>query len=129
MKVADSAEAVDASTYSMRGSLETQTYTAPANEEEITVYTLQRPSDPDTAATPLVFRKFNGTKLQGCRAYLNTGGIAVKGMRFKDDVETGIESIASQNTESKTIYDLSGRRVQNAGKGLYIVNGKKMFIK
>lgn len=129
MKVADSAEAVDAGTYSMQGSLETQTYTAPANEAEITVYTLQRPSDPETAATPLVFRKFNGTKLQGCRAYLNTGGIAVKGMRFKDDVETGIESIASQNTESKTIYDLSGRRVQNAGKGLYIVNGKKMFIK
>lgn len=129
MKVADSAEAVDANTYSMQGSLETQAYTAPANEEEITVYTLQRPSDPDTAATPLVFRKFNGTKLQGCRAYLNTGGIAVKGMRFKDDVETGIESIASQNTEPKTIYDLSGRRVQNAGKGLYIVNGKKMFIK
>lgn len=128
LRVAASAEAVDAGTYDMRGSLETQPYTAPANEEDITVYTLQLPST-DTAATPLVFRKFNGTKLQGCRAYLETGGRAVKGMRFKEDVETGIESIASQNTEAKTIYDLSGRRVQNAGKGLYIVNGKKMFIK
>ena len=87
------------------------------------------PSDPSTATTSLVFRKFNGTKLQGCRAYLNTGGTAVKGMRFKEDVETGINSIGTQQSTANTVFDLSGRRVQNAGKGLYIVNGKKMFIK
>lgn len=129
MTVADNADAVEPSTYSMQGNLETTAYSAPENESEITIYTLQVPSDPSTATTSLVFRKFNGTKLQGCRAYLNTGGTAVKGMRFKEDVETGINSIGTQQSTANTVFDLSGRRVQNAGKGLYIVNGKKMFIK
>ena len=129
MTVAETADAVEPSTYSMQGNLETTAYSAPENESEITIYTLQLPSDPDTATTSLVFRKFNGTKLQGCRAYLNTGGTAVKGMRFKEDVETGINSIGTQQSTANTVFDLSGRRVQNAGKGLYIVNGKKMFIK
>lgn len=129
MTVAETADAVEPSTYSMQGNLETTAYSAPENESEITIYTLQLPSDPDTATTPLVFRKFNGTKLQGCRAYLNTGGTAVKGMRFKEDVETGINSVGTQQSTANTVFDLSGRRVQNAGKGLYIVNGKKMFIK
>ena len=30
---------------------------------------------------------------------------------------------------AQTIYDLSGRRVSKAQKGLYIVNGKKVYIK
>jgi len=47
---------------------------------------------------------------------------------------TGIENLWL-NTESKSkslgVYDLSGRKVQNANlkSGLYIVNGKKIFIK
>lgn len=129
MTVAETADEVEPSTYSMQGNLETTAYTAPEDESTITIYTLQVPSDPSTATTSLVFRKFNGTKLQGCRAYLNTGGTAVKGMRFKEDVETGINSIGTQQSTANTMFDLSGRRVQNAGKGLYIVNGKKMFIK
>lgn len=129
MTVADNADAVEPSTYSMQGNLETIVNTVPENENEITIYTLQLPSEGSTATTSLVFRKFNGTKLQGCRAYLNTGGRAVKGMRFKEDVETGINSIGTQQSTANTVFDLSGRRVQNAGKGLYIVNGKKMFIK
>lgn len=129
MTVAETADEVEPSTYSMQGNLETIAYTAPEDESTITIYTLQVPSDLSTATTSLVFRKFNGTKLQGCRAYLNTGGRAVKGMRFKEDVETGINSIGTQQSTANTVFDLSGRRVQNAGKGLYIVNGKKMFIK
>ena len=48
---------------------------------------------------------------------------------FNDDV-TGIESIETMSTnKNATIYDLSGRRVLSAKCGLYIVNGKKMFVK
>jgi hypothetical protein len=41
---------------------------------------------------------------------------------------TGIEEV-SENGASKaqTIYDLSGRRVNNATKGIYIINGKKIL--
>ena len=40
--------------------------------------------------------------------------------------ETAIESIEGVEAENAVVYDLSGRRVQKAQKGLYIVNGKKV---
>lgn len=47
---------------------------------------------------------------------------------FGEDIETAIESVEGENGNVKTeIYDLAGRRVQNAQKGLYIVNGKKVI--
>lgn len=41
------------------------------------------------------------------------------------DTETAIEGV--KVNEDKTVYDLSGRRVNNAAKGLYINNGKKVI--
>ena len=44
---------------------------------------------------------------------------------FGEDTETAIESIDAENGNVKAeIYDLAGRRVQNAQKGVFIVNGK-----
>ena len=41
--------------------------------------------------------------------------------------ETGIDEVKTENANVKTaVYDLSGRRVQNAQKGIYIQNGKLM---
>ena len=40
---------------------------------------------------------------------------------------TGIEVIESES--NAVIYDLNGRKVNNAAKGIYIVNGKKVLIK
>lgn len=47
---------------------------------------------------------------------------------FGDDVETGITETENENvkTENGEVYDLSGRRVQGAQKGIFIVNGKKV---
>lgn len=39
------------------------------------------------------------------------------------------EKVTPDAIENNRIYDLTGRRVQNARKGLYIVNGKKLIIK
>ena len=48
---------------------------------------------------------------------------------FLFDEATGIEMpTAEGNDFDGTVYDLQGRRVQNPTKGLYIVNGKKVFI-
>ena len=41
------------------------------------------------------------------------------------DKATGIKSVDSATTANDRIYDLLGRRVANASKGIYIVNGKK----
>lgn len=39
--------------------------------------------------------------------------------------ETGIESVEGENGNVETeVYDLAGRRVQNAKKGIFVINGK-----
>ena len=43
------------------------------------------------------------------------------------DEETSISEVKTENGEVKTaVYDLSGRRVQKAQKGIFIQNGKLM---
>lgn len=42
--------------------------------------------------------------------------------------ETGIGELKGENEKQETnVYDLSGRRMQNAKKGIYIQNGKKVI--
>ena len=43
--------------------------------------------------------------------------------------ETGIEEVKAESGKVKGIYDLQGRKVENPSKGIYIIDGKKMFIK
>ncbi|MCM1515909.1 MAG: hypothetical protein NC080_05770 [Paraprevotella sp.] len=66
----------------------------------------------------------------GFKAYLPVTAAANARILFDFGTETGIESI--DGTEAGTagnaaIYDLSGRRVQKAQKGIYIINGKKVI--
>ena len=42
---------------------------------------------------------------------------------------TGIDEMTEQRAESKEIYDLTGRRVEVAERGIYIINGKKVLVK
>lgn len=42
---------------------------------------------------------------------------------------TGIQNVQRTATDSQAIFDLQGRRIAQPGKGLYIVNGKKVIIK
>ena len=47
-------------------------------------------------------------------------------------METGIalDQIMQPSTEAdKPAYDLSGRRVNHAAKGIYIIGGKKVIVK
>lgn len=53
-------------------------------------------------------------------------GQAVRGFAFKGTT-TGVESVESSNNAPQAIYDLTGRRVSKAEKGIYIINGKKVI--
>ena len=48
---------------------------------------------------------------------------------FDDNETTGINTVQGSELKVKGYYDLSGRRVAQPTKGLYIVNGKKVIIK
>lgn len=46
------------------------------------------------------------------------------------DEETGIENLKFGNaTKASVLFDLNGRRIQKAQKGLYIQNGHKVLVK
>lgn len=52
----------------------------------------------------------------------------VRAFLFNGNTTTGIQNATSNNATTQ-VYDLQGRRVQSAQKGLYIINGKKVLVK
>ena len=129
LQVAGSAPAFSGST-DLVGTLEP--IAKPTNQG--TIYTLQPAWDENAAdhnsASEVTFRQFNGSNIRGFSAYLPVAaGTQVAGMRFITDEVTVIEGINADQQHKVEAYDLSGRRVQQAKKGLYIINGKKVIIR
>ena len=46
-----------------------------------------------------------------------------------DDETTGIQATVSERANKAVIYDLTGRRVEKAVKGMYVIDGKKVMVK
>lgn len=76
------------------------------------------------------FYKAAGQNVAKNRAYLQTTVDASRISLIFDDETTGINAIENgeKATENAVVYNLNGQRVMNPGKGLYIVNGKKVII-
>ncbi len=104
---------------------------------------LKKPTGDDSNTVPVggyVFAKQSGnlgfykvtaelTNQKG-KAYLDLGSNAPMLSFDFGEGTTGINVVRSQMEEAREgIFDLQGRRVENPTKGLYIVNGKKVFIK
>ena len=75
----------------------------------------------------------NGSWLNNAgKAYLPVSSVATSArlLRFNfGGNATAIESVKSELDPNAPIYDLSGRRVKVATKGIYIQNGKKFMVK
>ena len=56
-----------------------------------------------------------------------TKEIGVSGVKTGEP--TGINGIYAEKLNNATIYNLNGQRIQNAQKGLYIINGRKVVVK
>ena len=56
-------------------------------------------------------------------------GYFAKGEQYEKEAETlGVPTfIAPRDTDN--VYDLSGRKMQKADKGIYIINGKKILLR
>lgn len=76
------------------------------------------------------YKLSDGGTIGANKAYLtySGGGAAATRGYFLFDEATGIEMPTVEDNADAVVYDLQGRRVVNPTKGLYIVNGKKVFI-
>lgn len=77
------------------------------------------------------WKRYTGTKLSGFKAHfelkdLGHAGVKAYTFSFGDDVVTSISDLFG-TTQPKQVFDLSGRQVNKAQRGLYIVNGKKVL--
>ena len=67
------------------------------------------------------------------KAYLPASAVPNKSTQFYGfdwDGTTGVEEVKGENVEVKAIFDLTGRRVEEiAAPGIYIVNGRRVFVK
>ena len=68
----------------------------------------------------LPFRSYLQLKASGVRS--------VSIMIGEETITTGIDGLTIESSDN-VIYNLGGQKVQNAKKGLYIINGKKVVVK
>ena len=87
----------------------------------------------DTA--PMFYRFEDGTSLPAHKAYLQlpaalfpSSASKSVSLRFDDGETTDIDEVEGEAADVETVYDLQGRVVENPAKGIYIVDGKKVFI-
>ena len=90
---------------------------------------------------PSVYYPFSYTTYENATLYVPTGSKAAYQAAdywkdFTNIVEmefTGIDEVVDEvkgeNSKVKDVYDLSGRKVTDPTKGIYIVNGKKVLLK
>ena len=76
------------------------------------------------------------TNIKAFRCWFELGAVLDKETDFSvkmfihhEGEETGVEEIQDAQDVKESIYDLSGRRVEKAGKGIYIINNKKVLVK
>ena len=73
-----------------------------------------------------------GNVIKAYRAYLRKVGTSdVKvAFAFDDEVIDGIQAEQLYNVLTNgDVYNLNGQKVNNAHKGVYIINGKKVVVK
>jgi len=79
------------------------------------------------------YRLREGRTIKARKAYLPIWKSSLAGIRvsFGDDEATGIHEVENEESRMKNdeVYDLTGRKHSTLHKGLYIVGGKKVFIK
>ena len=76
------------------------------------------------------FFRANNTNIAAGKAYLKVPAeAAAKGLKIVFGDTTGINEVAAPAKNDGAFYTLSGVRVENPVKGVYIQNGKKVVVK
>ena len=75
------------------------------------------------------FYLYNASSLVANHAYLVTESTDTHESYKLNLSPVGIDQIEAEVTNNAKVYDLSGRRVSEPTKGLYLINGKKVLVK
>lgn len=78
------------------------------------------------------YKNSNAFTVRANSAYLPAEAVETAGARTFigfDDEATGIAEVNTQKDNAKRMFDLQGRKVTKAAKGLYIVDGRKVVVK
>jgi hypothetical protein len=76
------------------------------------------------------YKNANDFTLRANSAYLPAEEVAgARAFIGFDDETTGIAEMNTQKEDAKRMFDLQGRKVTKASKGLYIVDGRKVVVK
>ena len=82
------------------------------------------------AGDKVYFAACTSDEIAAGKAFLmvkNSSTVKELNVVFEDEI-TGIESVKNEEGDNE-VFDLQGRKVTKATRGLYIMNGKKVFIK
>lgn len=74
------------------------------------------------------FRMYMKIDSRDANAVVENRAIEMRVIGDDEEGATGVENPALEAQKSEFIYDLQGRRVENPTKGLYIVDGRKVWI-
>lgn len=74
------------------------------------------------------FYQANDQTVDKGRAYLHVAGTSEARLAVVFGDATGISSVKAA-ADGEAVYNLSGQRVKNASKGLFIIGGKKVVVK
>ena len=115
----------------LRGTLSDEQTTAPEEGKDYYFYKLSLDNDGQNIG--FYWAEDGGAAFtnKAGHAYLaiEKDGNEVKGFSI-NDIETGINEVSKAEAQQGGImYDLQGRRVQKAVRGLYIQNGRKFMVK
>ena len=94
-------------------------------EDKTSYYILAAPDD-NVGMYPVELDENGAFVCKANKAYLPISSAHAR-IYFDFGTETGILETENGNVKTENCYDLSGRRVQNAQKGIFIVNGKKVI--
>ena len=105
--------------------------------EEITVTPRQVLTLGHDSKGRLGFHYFTGTTIPAYKAYIPANKISASAsaisffpIKYFEDEATGISILPEvSKVENDAIYDLAGRKVKAATKGIFIKNGKKFIVK
>lgn len=81
-------------------------------------------------ATGRIQQAGSSASIKGFRAYFDLPASASAPSISFEDAATGIKTVitADELNQNGEVYNLNGQKVQNAHKGLYIVNGRKVVV-